>query len=214
LCKAAGKIASLVLAMMLAAILSACTAGPIVQVGAPTRLSTAEPTSTAVKLELAQAREMIKDWLAKEIPGFNMDSLKELQETDFGIDKLFEETGSQYFALNSSSYGIVNGKVFNLGFFTPLSAVNADVDSDGCYETVLLVDTGSGRYIRQLYVVKEGVLYKHLIENSGEQQEYRLVETDTGKVVLYKVRYNANGNAADETMVGMVVLDNGEVEVN
>lgn len=48
------------------------------------------PTPLAAPGSLDFARALISDWLKREVPDFNLDSLSDLQETDLGIEHLDE----------------------------------------------------------------------------------------------------------------------------
>jgi hypothetical protein len=195
--------------LLLVAILAAgCSAAP-----APS----AQPSLTAApqqaRLDLQQARSTVKAWLAKEVPDYNLDTLSDLAETDFGIDGLYETTGMQFYLLNCYLYSIYGGEVSRTMFLTPLAAVTADVDGDGRSEAVLLGDIGSGRSITVLFLAKDGVIYQETVENNAGDCRFTLGMMDDGKIAVIRIAPGADGTS-NQTVVGTVSLRQGKAVID
>lgn len=84
------------------------------------------------------------------------------------------------------------------------------MDGDSNDEVVLLCDNGSGRYVYQLFIVKNGAVYDHTIESSAGGHGYRLGTMCTCGVQLLRVEYE-DGEEAGSAVVGTVTLREGKI---
>ena len=209
------KLLNTVLVLLLAAAFAGC--GAAQPVGSttptatqPTKSVTHAPSSSPNSLE--NARALIAGWLKREVPDFNMDSLSDLEETDLGIEHLYELTETRFYTLGSFLYTLHGGNVSRLYCLTTLDALLEDMDGDGSDELVLLCDNGSGLYVYQLFIVKGGAVYEHTIESTAGEYGYRLGTMCSCGVQLLKVQME-NGQEAGSEVVGVVMLRDGQVVV-
>ncbi len=204
-----------VVVLLLAATLTGCGAAQPVGTAAPSATQKSisiTPTPSPAAGSLEAARALIAGWLKREVPDFNMDSLSDLEETDLGIEHLYELTETRFYTLGSFLYTLHGGNVSRLYCLTTLDALLEDMDGDSKDELVLLCDNGSGLYVYQLFIVKGGAVYEHTIESTAGEYGYRLGTMCSCGVQLLKVQLE-NGQEAGAEVVGVVMLRDGQVVV-
>ena len=206
---------TLALLLCLTVGLAGCSAAQPVGSAAPSATPMPAPTTAAPSAtpgSLDEARDLIADWLKREVPGFNLDILSGLQQTDLGLEHLEELTGTRIYSLGSYLFTLHGGNVSRLYCLTVLEARLEDMDGDGAIELVLLCDNGSGLHVYQLFIVKNGEVHAHTIESTANNHRYSLGTMCSCGVLLLKEELK-DGQETGPYVVGQITLKDGKVVV-
>lgn len=201
--------------VLLLAITPACGSAPIIvspasavsTSSAATPLPASTPLPKPYKHNIGEARTQINAWLLEHQPEFSM-TADGAQETDFGITDLFDQTHMQFYQFEPYIYALYGDGTQRFLCFSVLLAETADVDGDGQPELALLCEVGSGRYIYQLIVLKNGTPYTYTVANSGSAIQFRFDKKGESELNLY-----CTAAQGSETKLGQIILREGTVNL-